>query len=418
MEPPISKMAAPYEEKRLSMWLCFSGFLDLFGVSMIIPLLSRHAKHMGASPALMGALASVYGGLQLFSSPLIGSWGDVWGKRPMLLLCLLLTTVSYTLLGLAPTLTLAILVRILAGIFKHSQTLSKAYLADIVPKAKHSEVFGRFSAFSSMGFIVGPVVGGHLMVMEGGFLLVCLAGSALFFINLCIVWYALPHIDTGKKNDNHKKNPAASFDFLNFFSSMKKALFSDMWDLFLVKFLLTFSVLLYRTNLGLVLEQRFDITPKEIGYLISYSGIVGTASGFGVGKVADFYRDDSKVMIHFTFLLVAAILGMTFTPYIWLYVVCQTVMSFSNANLRVASTNIAIERGRNKETGVLMGLNQSVISMGRIGAPLLGGMVQEVHLVGAGLVGAVFALLACAIMVVVPPERSDSQAVRKEKKEL
>ncbi|KAI8520714.1 transporter [Branchiostoma belcheri] len=411
-------MAASREEKRLSMWLCFSGFLDLFGVSMIIPLLSRHAKDMGASPTLMGALASVYGGIQLFSSPLIGSWGDVWGKRPMLLLCLLLTTVSYTLLGLAPTLALAIPVRILAGIFKHSQTLSKAYLADIVPKAEHSEVFGRFSAFSSMGFIVGPVVGGHLMVTEGGFLLVCLVGSAVFFINLCIVWYALPHVKTEKKNDNHRKNPAASFDVLAFFSSLKKALFSDMWDLFLVKFLLTFSVLLYRTNLGLVLEQRFDITPKEVGYLISYSGIVGTVSGFGAGKVADFYRNDTTVMIHFTVLLVAAILGMTFTPYIWLYIVCQTAMSFCNANLRVASTNITIERGRNKETGVLMGLNQSVISMGRIGAPLLGGLVQEVHLTGAGVVGAGFAVLACGIMVVIPPEGPDSQTVGKEKKEL
>ncbi|XP_035686485.1 major facilitator superfamily domain-containing protein 9-like [Branchiostoma floridae] len=412
----ISKMAAHYD--KLTMWLCFSGFLDLFGVSMIIPLLSRHAKHMGASPTLMGALASTYGGLQLFSSPLIGSWGDVWGKRPMMLLCLLLTTISYTLLGLAPTLTLAILTRILAGIFKHSQTLSKAYLADIVPKAKHSEVFGRFTAFSSMGFIVGPVVGGHLMVTDGGFLLVCLAGSAVFFINLCIVWYAVPHIDIEKKNEVNKKKTAASFDFLNFFSSLKKALFSDMWDLFLVKFLLTFSVLVYRTNFGLVLEQRFNITPKEIGYLISYSGIVGTVSGFGVGRVANFYRDDSKVMIHFTVLLAAAILGMTFTPYLWLFLVCQTVMSFCNANLRVASTNITIERGRNKDTGVLMGLNQSVISMGRIGAPLLGGLAQEVHLMGAGVVGAVFAILACTIMVAIPPERSDSQTIGKEKKEL
>lgn len=67
--------------------------------------------------------------------------------------------------------------------FKHSQSISKSLLADLLPTDKQSGVHGHFNSVSSAGFILGPVVSGHVMEMAGGFYTVtCLCGL-IFLLN-------------------------------------------------------------------------------------------------------------------------------------------------------------------------------------------------------------------------------------------
>jgi len=69
------------------------------------------------------------------------------------------------------------------GIFKHSQELSKAYLADVMPRSQRSHVFGRFNSISNIGFIVGPVIGGYVVDQLGGFHVVAVLTAGIFMLN-------------------------------------------------------------------------------------------------------------------------------------------------------------------------------------------------------------------------------------------
>lgn len=69
------------------------------------------------------------------------------------------------------------------GLFKHSQELSRAYLADIVPRSQHSYVFGRFNSMSNIGFIIGPVIGGYVVDHLGGFYSVSMLTAGIFLLN-------------------------------------------------------------------------------------------------------------------------------------------------------------------------------------------------------------------------------------------
>lgn len=69
------------------------------------------------------------------------------------------------------------------GIFKHSQNISKSYLADITSKSDQSSKMGNFNAWSSIGFILGPPVGGHLAEIKGGFYVVSLLAGIIFMLN-------------------------------------------------------------------------------------------------------------------------------------------------------------------------------------------------------------------------------------------
>ena len=70
------------------------------------------------------------------------------------------------------------------GLFKHSQELTRGYLSNCSPSSSHSTVFGRFNAASSVGFIVGPIVGGHVAATAGGFSLVAYCSAATFCLML------------------------------------------------------------------------------------------------------------------------------------------------------------------------------------------------------------------------------------------
>lgn len=70
-----------------------------------------------------------------------------------------------------------------AGIFKHTLSISKALLSDLVSERDRPLVMGRFNAASSVGFILGPVVGGYLTELEGGFYQTSFICASIFLLN-------------------------------------------------------------------------------------------------------------------------------------------------------------------------------------------------------------------------------------------
>ena len=69
------------------------------------------------------------------------------------------------------------------GIFKCTQEQCRSYLADCVEKSNRAQVFGAFNSASSIGFIIGPTVGGHIAEYPGGFYICALVCASIFFLN-------------------------------------------------------------------------------------------------------------------------------------------------------------------------------------------------------------------------------------------
>lgn len=81
----------------------------------------------------------------------------------------------------------------LAGIFKHTQTISRALLSDLVSEKERPLVMGKLNTASGVGFILGPIVGGYLTELDGGFYLTAFICSSVFILN------------AGKLTFNHEK---------------------------------------------------------------------------------------------------------------------------------------------------------------------------------------------------------------------
>ncbi|XP_034550589.1 major facilitator superfamily domain-containing protein 9 [Notolabrus celidotus] len=444
----------PRRRSRIIQCIYVVGFMDLFGVSMIIPLLSHHVKALGASPTVAGIVGSTYGILQLFSSTIVGSWSDVVGRRYSLLTCLLLSAFGYGLLGMSSSIALFVLARIPVGLFKHSLSICRALLSDLVSDSERPLVMGHFNAASSVGFILGPVVGGYLTEHEGGFYTSSFTCAAIFIINAGLVsmlpWSeALVHLnDNNSSKDCHDNNcrklvqngihanklhpvntaetdpgskapeklrgglrwrkvsllQPAWRQLSSVISKIHIVASSDMWDLFLVRLLMAIAIMLYYSNFSLAMEERFSLKPKVTGYLISYSSTLGALAGFLVGPVTKLYGNNMPtLLLHSTILTCLLILLYAAAPNVWQVLLTSTFFAISTSIGRTCITDLELQRGGVQASGTLIGAGQSVTAVGRILAPLLSGLTQEFSPCGPPSLGVVLALAAVGLLLIRIP---------------
>ncbi|KAK3890818.1 hypothetical protein Pcinc_005263 [Petrolisthes cinctipes] len=364
------------------------GFLDLFGVSLILPLFLPVVKGLGVSHVTAGCVTSLYGAIQLFSSPVVGSCSDVVGRRRVLLGCLAATALSYMVLGASHSLLIVIVARVIAGTFKHSQTICRALLADVTSSEDRSRVFGTFNATSSMGFIVGPMLGGHLSELHNGFTLVCNLGAAIFLVNCVLCWACIPENMVKEPGEKKKKEIQSEDNLLQMMNLVREVDWHVLWPIFTIRFLLSFSSLVYRSNFSLLIEQNFGAGPRVIGYLISFQGVISVMAGFMTGYISRYYHNSRTELYHSSCLLTLALVGLTVAPSLPLLLLFLVPLCLSNAITRVSGTAITISLCQPEQIGSVTGLGQSVTSVARMVTPLVAGVSQEISVYGPGLMGA------------------------------
>src|ERR1700681_4148806 len=141
-------------------------FIDVLGIGIALPVLPMLVGEYTASRELQtywyGALVVAYGVMQFFCAPLLGALSDRFGRRPILLWSLLGLGLHFLLLGLAPSLPLMLLARIIGGTAGASFSVASAYASDVTPPERRAKSFGLIGAAFGLGFIVGPMLGGLL----------------------------------------------------------------------------------------------------------------------------------------------------------------------------------------------------------------------------------------------------------------
>src|SRR6266849_2612723 len=137
-------------------------FIDLLGFGIVMPLLPLYADHFHAPHSTIGYLVSTYSLMQFLFAPILGGVSDRVGRRPIILLSLLGSCVSYVVFGLADTLWLLFVSRAVAGMCGASIPTAQAYIADTTKPEERTKGMGVIGAAFGMGFVLGPAMGGLL----------------------------------------------------------------------------------------------------------------------------------------------------------------------------------------------------------------------------------------------------------------
>ncbi len=176
---------------------CFSGNWSHH------PVMPSFMNIMHLSGSTMGYLVAVFAVSQLVMSPFAGRWVDRYGRKKIIIIGLFLFGVSELIFGVGTNVSVFYLSRILGGISAaFIMPGVTAYVADITSVQERPKAMGYISAAISLGFIIGPGIGGF--VAEYGIRLP-------FFLAAAIAFFSMPFINIHFKRADDKGTACKSF---------------------------------------------------------------------------------------------------------------------------------------------------------------------------------------------------------------
>ncbi len=355
----------PTELQQLSI-LIATCCVDMIGFAMILPLLPYYALKLHATPELIGLMTATFSVAQLIAAPYWGRLSDRYGRRPVLLIGLSASAVAYVIFGLASSVWLLFLSRLVQGAGGGTTGVAQAYVADTIKPAGRAKALGWLSAATSAGVAIGPAIGSfshaHLGPAAPGFV-----AAALCLINVAFAWRWLPESRVpAPASGGAVRRPvwAAAADVLEHPARPVSRL---IWIYGVGMF--AFSCL--TSVLALFLDARFGVTEETIGYFYSYIGALSfTMRSLFLGPIVSRFGE-TRTMRYGTAILVAGLVLYTVAPNVWALAFIIPLVPIGTALLFPSTTALMSRASPKEQLGTTMGVAQTFAGVARVAAPLL-----------------------------------------------
>jgi DHA1 family tetracycline resistance protein-like MFS transporter len=377
-------------------------FIDLLGFGIILPQLPIYITHYGGKPWVGGALLACFSIMQFIFSPIWGRVSDLHGRRPMILLSLLGSSISFFFFGAAPNLLVLFIARIAAGILSAaSLPTSQAYIADVTPPEKRAGGMAVIGAAFGLGFAFGPVVGGfmsqHPIMGIAPLAMPAFFAAALSLLNFTWAFFMLPETHTDRTPNQERggmfgpflaigralENPAIRaqlivFGFVTFAFTAVESSFS--W-LVILRFRDTITHTAAKDwqahNIGAFLSlphavQETFIEKASIAVTSSIFAIVGLT--FLIVQVAMMRGLSRKVgeirLVRIgAFLLLCALIGIAFANSILLIQILSVMIAVGTGVMNPSLNALITRAAGPQERGTISGAQQGLGSLARVIAP-------------------------------------------------
>jgi len=372
--------------------------VDVFGLTLVIPLLAFYAEHFGATPMMATALVSTYAACQLFAAPYLGDASDRIGRKPVLLVSQLGTFIGFLVLARAETLWVVFLARAIDGATAGNLTIAQAYISDNTTKEQRTTAFALIGIAFGVGFFLGPAVSGWLSTYSLSAPIYLAA--ALSLTSIACTTFLLPKEEGKRAPDvvatdapppavqegapyRANENPGPGGRRISPLRlSTLRAYFARpvLGGLFLQFLFFHVAFATFTSGFALFSERRFTwhghpFTAREVGMVFAYVGFLGILIQGGlIRKLVPRFGEPALVAVGFASMSIGYVMLGNVGAISGLLLV-STISSFGNAILRPALSALVTHAAGRGEQGVVLGITQSLGSMAQIAAPLLGGFL-------------------------------------------
>jgi MFS transporter, DHA1 family, tetracycline resistance protein len=193
-------------------------FVDVLGLTIILPLLHLYAAAFGATPLEVLLTAAAFPLAQLIGVPVMGALSDRFGRKPLLIVSQITTCIGFVWLGLAGSLAMVIASRLFDGLFGANLATAQAAMADITDDSTRAQGLGVTGAAFGVGFLFGPAIAlGTLQVTDSLALPAFIAaGYSFISILLTVFWFreTLPPEKRGGGGAASARSPFAALRWL------------------------------------------------------------------------------------------------------------------------------------------------------------------------------------------------------------
>ncbi len=381
----------------------FTVFLYLVGFGLVIPIIPVLAREFGATSLQVGLLLSVYSLMQFVFAPFWGRLSDRFGRRPIILFCLLGEVFAYIGFSLARNFEGLFAARLFAGFFGASISTASAYISDITEKSERSKGMALIGAAFGLGFLVGPALGGGLSIWGQSISPEPHFGTsfaALWVAGLCLVnfFFGFKFLKESLSDENRKRalEEKKQSRFAILFRYVKMPLVGNLIGVF---FLASLAMSTMEATLVLFVGERFHWGLREVSFGFAYVGFIMVLSqGFLVRRLLP--KVGEKKMMFMGLTMMGIGLGLiAVSNEIWILAVSQTILAFGASFTNPSVMGSISLLSPSEEQGAAMGTTQGTASLGRIIGPAMGGFLFQAMGVTSPFILGAF-LSAVALLVV------------------
>lgn len=344
--------------------LFLTVFVDMVGFGIVIPVLPLYAERFHASPVAIGWLTGIYSGMQIVFTPLLGRLSDRFGRRPVLMISIAGTAIGFILMGLANSLVLLFVARIIAGITGGNISIPQAYIGDVTTPETRSKSMGMIGAAFGLGFTFGPLIGG--LMSRISYATPFYFAAALAVANVVLIYTMLPESLPAERRAKPHEDASAAEVFRHGRGAMFAAVVATYF--FLVA---GFSIM--TTLFALFTEKRFGYDAHANGYLFAFIGIMTVlVQGGMIGRLVKIFGETA--LARFGMLLTAVSLVMLpFCANLTVLLLVCVGLSFGSGFASPPLNGLASQMVEQSWQGRAMGVLQSAGSLARLLGPLAGG---------------------------------------------
>lgn len=355
-------MSGPLRRLGVLIAVCF---VDAIGFMIILPLLPFYALRLDASPETIGQLIAAFSIAQLLSAPVWGRVSDRYGRRPALLIGLGASAVAFLVFGLADSVWLLFLSRVVQGAGGGTTGVAQAYVADTVEPRDRARALGWLSSATAAGVILGPAIGSFAFTFGRAAPGVVAAGLCL--INVAFAWRWLPESRPAERREGALRRRPVWHPAWMVVRHPTELVSRLIWiyGIGMVAFSAMTSVL------ALYLEAEFGLTEKTIGPIFAYVGVLSLIMrSLLLGPIVDRLGESWTMRVG----------AMIFTLGLLLYPVPRSIVALlaviplvpiGTALLFPSTTSLMSRHTDPQELGTTMGVAQTYSGSARVVAPLL-----------------------------------------------
>jgi multidrug resistance protein len=378
------------------------AFVDMLGVVMIVPLLPFYATRMGASGTIVGVLVAAFSVAQLLSAPTWGRFSDRRGRRPALLAGLAVSAIGYLLFAGAHTLVVLLVSRVVQGFGGGTVGVINAAIADSSTPEERTKSIGWLTASTSLGAVVGPVIG-SATAQAFGRAAPGVVAAALCVANLLYALVALreTRLSTAEFEARRKggrrsgvvlrevlRRPADTPSRLVWIYTLGIGAFYGMIAVF-----------------PLYLARVFGVTEATIGYFIMFFGAVGVIVRLGIlGRLVAWLGEVRLCRVGLL-LLTAGLATFPLPRNLALLFAVMLLMPLGTALTFPAVTALLSRVASSAERGVYLGVQQALGGVARVALPVWTGFAIDRFGAGSPFwCGAVLAAAGLALALGIPTQ--------------
>jgi len=344
-------------------------FIDLVGFGVIIPLLPFYGVHFGASAAEVTWMMACYSLAQFFFSPILGRVSDHVGRRPVLLVSLVASVLSYLWLGFADALWMLFAARLLGGAGAGNIAAAQAYITDVTPPESRAKAMGMIGAAFGLGFTIGPALGGLVAGSDpgaGG-----LSRPAFLAASLSALAFVIALMRLRESRPPQARGDAARPSRVKVARDILGR--PVLRQLILLFFIGTSAFAAMETTYALWTNSAFGWGPKQVGLVFLYVGLVlVVVQGTLIGRLSRRFGE-ARLVAAGSALIALGLAGLPFALTLPRLMVVNTLLPLGMGLLNPSLTSLISKEAGADERGGVLGVSQSASSLARILGPAIAG---------------------------------------------